>query len=268
MANRPRDVRKTVRLGSGRAPAILSFPEGSKPRAIVIVLPGGGVPYDKKWAARWLPLTGFPALRAYVDLPLHGERMVPDLRERYRHDRVKAFFAPAILGMAAEIPSVIDDLLALAENPGIDRVGLCGWSIGGLAAFLAALAEERVGAVVGFAIPGGGTQHLRLEGIPTGGEELALLTELDLLRRAPELFPKPVLLMHGLGDTWVSADSSRVLHDRLRPIYGSAPHRLRYVEYPTAPHDPRAGALAEQDAIAGEARQWLESYLLRTPHGG
>jgi len=108
---------QATRLGQHGAPALLSFPENSVPRAVVIVLPGGGVPYDKRWAAEWLPLHGFPALRAYVDLPLHGERLAPDLRERHRHDRVRGFFAPAILGMAAEIPSIIDDLLALAKNP-------------------------------------------------------------------------------------------------------------------------------------------------------
>ena len=249
------------RLGKYKAPALLKFPEKEIAKAVVIILPGGGVSYDKQWAADWLPLNDFPALKAYVDLPLHGERIVPDLRKRYRHDRVKGFFSPAILGMVEEIPSIVDDLLGIARN--IEHVGLCGWSIGGLAAFLGALKDDRIGALAGFAIPGGGTHYLRMDEEISDGEEIEVFDRLDLLKKAERLYPKPVLLMHGTADTWVSSDSSRTLYERLKPIYATSPERLRYIEYSKVPHDPQAGESEEQPAIAQTVQAWLETHLIQ-----
>lgn len=253
------------RLGNRGAPALLARPAGVEPRAIVLVLPGGGLAFDKRWALEWLPLEGLPVLRAYVDLPLHGERLVPDLRERFRFDRIRGFFGPAILGMAAEIPSILDDLFERAGNPSLRRVGLCGWSIGGLAAFLAALKEPRVGPLAGFAIPGGGVDHLRLMERPPDPAEAALLRDLDLLDQAGDLYPRPVLLMHGSDDTWVRPTSSRTLYRVLASAYRDRLDRVRYEEFPGVPHDPLEADADRRRAIAGAARRWMATHLLRPP---
>ncbi|MDF1555661.1 MAG: hypothetical protein P1P84_21490 [Deferrisomatales bacterium] len=241
---------------------MLAAPPGVRPRSVVVVLPGGGLHFDKRWAARWLPLTDLPVLRAYVDLPLHGERLAADLRERHRHDPLRGFFGPAILGMAEELPSIIDDLLDRVGDPSIDRVGVCGWSIGALAAFLGALEEDRIGVLAGFAMPLGSPDHLRVADRPPAGMEPALLERLDLLAQAGGLYPRPVLLLHGDADTWVGAEASRTLHRALEPIYAPCAEKLRYVEFPGVPHDPLAGDQEQRVAIAEAVRGWLAAHLL------
>jgi pimeloyl-ACP methyl ester carboxylesterase len=250
-----------TQLGAHRAPALVAAPKECAPRALIIVLPGGGVAYDKQWAATWLPLPGLPAVRAYVDLPLHGARLATDLRERWRGARVSRFFAPAILGMAAELPSIIDELMARFALPATTPVGVCGWSIGGLAAFLAALDEPRITVLAGFAIPGGGVHHLRLRERSKDPDESTWLARLDLLGRASELAPTPALLMHGDDDDWVDAASSRTLHAALASAYVAAPDRLRYVEYPGVAHDPCACAAEPRRRIAADIGAWLAAHL-------
>ena len=248
-----------ARLGKERAPAILCSPESGSPRAIVVVLPGGGAAYDKQWAHRWLPLEDLPVLRAYVDLPLHGERMAEDLRERHRKHRVRRFHAPVILGMAEEMPSILDDLAALAPSAS-ERVGILGWSLGGLAAFLSAMGGG-IRSVGAFAIPSR-REYLRAGEAPIDPRDLALLDRMDLHVRAAELHPTAILLLHGMKDEWVSVDSSRALHALLLRHYAAAPGRLRYVEYPDAAHDPCRSSLEDLEAIRQEVRAWLVRTLL------
>ena len=252
---------KAIRVGNHKAPAILTLPEANKPRSILIVLPGGGLLYDKQWAFKWLPMEDLPILCAYIDLPLHGERKVDDLRERYRKDRLTEFYVPTILGMSKEIPSIIDDLLELIQDCSIGTVGICGWSIGGLAAFLSAVEENRITALAGFAIPTH-TNYLHLKQFPRDKKVLALLEKLNLTTKVKALYPRPVLLMHGLDDNWVNAESSRSLYGILKPIYAGFPENLRHVEYENVSHDPCASGIKELQAIREEIRNWFKKTLL------
>jgi hypothetical protein len=252
---------KAVRLGNGAAPAILSFPGTTKPKSILIVLPGGGVLYDKQWALKWLPLEDLPILRAYIDLPLHGERKVEDLRERYRKDSLTEFYVPSILGMSKEIPSIIHDLLKLTTNCSIESIGICGWSIGGLAAFLSAIEDNRIKALAGFAIPTG-TKYLRVNRLSTDKKRLALLDKLNLITKAKALYPRSVLLMHGLKDDWVDPESSRSLYRILKPLYAGVPEKIRYVEYTNVSHDPCDSGVKALHAIREEICHWFEKTLL------
>jgi pimeloyl-ACP methyl ester carboxylesterase len=256
-----KNKQKVMGLGNRKAPAIVTFPETTRPKSILIILPGGGVSYDKRWAFKWLPLEDLPILRAYIDLPLHGERMSGDLRERYRKDRLTEFYAPSILGMSKEIPSIIDDLLELKGDCPIETIGICGWSIGGLATFLSAIEENRITSIAGFAIPGD-TNYLKLEQIQKNKERLALLEKLNLRTKAKALYPKSVLLLHGFNDDWVDIESSRLLYRMLKPVYADLPERLRYVEYENVSHDPCASGIKELQAIREDIRNWFEKTLL------
>jgi hypothetical protein len=252
---------KAIGLGNRKAPALLTFPDTTSPKSILIILPGGGVSYDKRWAFKWLPLEDLPILRAYIDLPLHGERMSGELRERYRKDRLTEFYAPSILGMSKKIPSIIDDLLELKEDCPIETIGICGWSIGGLAAFLSAIEENRITAIAGFAIPGD-IHYLKLEKIQKDKERLALLEQLNLRTKVKALYPKSVLLLHGLNDNWVDIKSSRLLYRMLKPIYADFPERLQYIEYQNVSHDPCASGIKELHAIREDISNWFKKTLL------
>lgn len=256
-----KNKQKAIMVGNRRAPAILTFPETNKPKSILIVLPGGGLLYDKQWAFKWLPMEDLPILHAYIDLPLHGERKVDDLRGRYRKDRLTEFFVPSILGMSKEIPSIIDDLLELIQDCSIETVGICGWSIGGLAAFLSAIEENRITALAGFAIPTH-ANYLRLKQFPGNKKGLALLERLSLVAKAKSLYPRSVLLMHGLNDDWVNVESSRSLYRILKPICAGFPEKLRHIEYENVSHDPCASGIKELQAIREEIRNWFEKTLL------
>jgi len=91
-----------------------------------------------------------------------------------------------------------------ATRPGVDdrRIGLDGLSFGGMVSVLAAVGDDQIGAVVvespaasGVALAGGGWPArlgLRLHGIDP--------THLDAVAAAPDLVPRPVMVVVGLTE--------------------------------------------------------------------
>jgi dienelactone hydrolase len=253
-------------LGPTRVPALVHYRPGAAPKPMVILSPGGGnQPIDncKELFAQTLPLDGEDLFKVYVDLPLHGERAVPDLGKRFRTDQVRLFLHPIVLGMARDIVHLIDEL---SQRPEVDaaRIGVCGWSLGGQASLLAAAVDQRIKAAIGLSVPYDAEQGPRAP-YPDTPAHCVWRTELDVLGVAPNICPTAILLIHGARDAWVNVESSRRLHAALKPHYASCPERLRYVEYPNMAHsisqaDGEACA-REQHLLKEEVARWFERFL-------
>lgn len=250
-------VTEPARLGPTRVPALLRYPTGGPTRALVVCIQGGGDAYDKQHTIRALPLDSTPFLRAYVDLPLHGERLVPDFRERYRRDPVHEFYQHAILGMAEELAGVIDDLLQ--RWPGLTGLGVYGWSIGGMAGLLGALLEKRVQAVAAIAPPTN-PEHLDRR-YPWDEQAPALKPVFDLVAQAEEFYPTAVLLLHGLEDTWVLPESTELLYRALLPHYRERPERLAWRAYPGMAHDLSDGPPEIVEKVRHSIAAWFTRFL-------
>lgn len=253
-------------LGPTKVPALLSYIPDGRRKPLVILAPGGGnqnIDNRKELLSQTLPLEGESFFKVYVDLPLHGERLVADLGKRFWTDQVGLFLHPTVVGMAREMIQLID-IFSQHEEVDASRVGLGGWSLGGQASLLAAAADSRVEAAVGLCIPYDADMGPRANA-PDDLSHDVLRAELDLLSITRQLSRAAVLLVHGTKDAWVTVDSSRTLHRSLKAFYASRPERLRFVEYPNMAHsisqsDGEACAL-EQGLLKQEVAAWFRRFL-------
>lgn len=253
-------------LGPTRVPCLLSYvPDGHR-RPLVILAPGGGnqnIDNRKELLAETLPLEGEDLFKVYVDLPLHGERAVPDLGKRFWTDQISLFLHPIVVGMACELPRLID-ILTQREEVDPTRVGVCGWSLGGQAGLLAAGVDKRIKAAVGLSIPFDADHSPRVP-YPDSLAHTILRTELDVLSVASNLCPTAVLLIHGAKDAWVTVESSRRLYAELKPHYAACSERLRYIEYPNMAHSisqaEGEACAKEQAQLKEEVAGWFRKFL-------
>lgn len=142
-----------------------------------------------------------PAEALYPDLA--GDLQARGIGSLRLDFRVHRF--PGSLGDA------VHDLLAGAaflQGEGYERIGLVGHSFGGAAVIEAAARDQQVASVA------------------------TLATQTAGALRIGELAPRPVLLVHGLADTRLSPDCSRMLYDRAGgpkriELLAGATHSLR-----------------------------------------
>jgi len=253
-------------LGPSRIPALLSYRPDGRKKPLAILAPGGGnqkIDDRKELFAQTLPLDGQELFRVYVDLPLHGERMVPDLGKRFWTDQVWRFLHPIVVGMAREMVQLID---ALAQREDVDatKVGVCGWSLGGQASLLAAAVDKRIKAAIGMGVPFDADRGPQAPILETPAHQV-MRTELDVSAVAHHLYPAAVLLIHGAKDAWVGVESSRLLYAALKPHYSASPERLRYVEYPNMAHSISQAVdqacAEEQKQLKEEVAAWFKRFL-------
>lgn len=141
----PTMVVEDHRIGSEGIPLLLSHESGAERRPAVILVHGWGGTKE-----RFRKMLGLDDsfVTAYVDLPGHGER--PPAEEN--PDGVRKLVSETVRRMAAEMAAVVEFLRGRREVDG-DRIGLCGWSLGGFAALLALAERPGVKAAVAIAAP-------------------------------------------------------------------------------------------------------------------
>ncbi len=132
-------------IESGGIPLLLRHESGAKHRPAVILFHGWGG--TKERFRKMLGLDD-PFVTAYVDLPGHGER--PPAEEQ--PDGVRKLVSDTVRRMAAETAAIVEFLRGRPEVDG-ERIGLCGWSLGGFAGLLALTERPGVKAAVTIAAP-------------------------------------------------------------------------------------------------------------------
>ena len=167
---------------------------------------------------------GFLAVR--VDNVGHGERRRPDWDEVFSEkrwaeaeDATEAEFLTLLRATAAEVPAIVDELVALGwVHEG--RLGITGRSMGGEISYAAVVNEPRIRAAAPM----------------VGSPEWTLPWPDSPHRHAERFYPVPILSHSAELDEYVPATYIRDFRDRLAPLYAQSPERLRYIEYPGVGH--------------------------------
>ncbi|WP_203995733.1 alpha/beta hydrolase family protein [Virgisporangium aurantiacum] len=232
------------------APVLLTSvqaPEVAARRGAVLVYHGfGGDKSQLGDLAGALADAGFLVVR--VDAVGHGDRRRPDWDQVFSEqrwaeaeDETEAEFLALLTATAAEVPAIVDELVA-SGRAHEGRLGITGRSLGGEISYAAVLAEPRIRAAA-----------------PMVGSPEWTLPWPDSPHRHPERFYPVPILAHGAElDQFVPARYIRDFHDRLTPLYAQGPDRLRYVEYPGVDHflTPELWRETHQRVVA-----WFDRWL-------
>jgi uncharacterized protein len=209
-------------------PALLRYrgsPEEAAGRGTVLFYHGfGGSKERRGFYLTGLAEAGFLAVS--LDAVGHGERRLADFDAIFNDERWDADFEATetdflklIDDTAAEVPSIIDDLLgrgwARAEG-----VGISGRSLGGNVCYAAVLADTRVRAAAPI----------------VGSPEWTLPRTHSPHHHPDRFFPAAVLSQAAEFDEHCPPGPIREFHAALEPWYASEPDRIRYVEYPGVGH--------------------------------
>lgn len=231
-------------------PALLRYrgsPEQAAQHGTVLLYHGfGGAKERLSDYLAALAEAGFLAVG--LDAVGHGERRYPDFGVRFDDTRwdthfeeVETRFLALLDETAAEVPSVIDGLLARGWARA-DRIGIGGRSLGGCVCYAAVLADDRIRAAVSivgspeWTLPRPHSPHLHPDGF----------------------FPAAVLSLAAEFDEHCPPAPIRDFHAGLAARYASQPGRNSYLEYPAVGHflTPELNADTRRRATAWFAR-WL-----------
>ncbi|WP_433555300.1 alpha/beta hydrolase family protein [Pseudonocardia xinjiangensis] len=203
--------------GDGPAPLIVTWHMLDAPRT------------DAAFAAA-LPMTGVPAWRVHLGMPMCGARMVDGrvdaVIELAREDALMAFLAPFTHQAAAEFPAA---LTALREQLPVDDepVGVLGASLGGAVALQVLAAGEVPIAAVALVNPAvrirsavGLVEDLAGRAYRWTAESRTVADDLDFVARAGDLAAQPpLLLVSGERDHPELRTDAAALVDALRERY-------------------------------------------------
>jgi len=265
-------------------PLLLRYEAGQTPRPAVIVL--HGTRRSKEVGVREHDefLDGGDFIRVYPDAPLHGERAIPGHKTnldstwegylRGEGDALHEVMIPMVYGMAKEVGLIIDYLLSKPELI-VPHFGVYGFSVAGLASFMAASLEPRLDVAIMLSAP------LRflfmMIGRTYAWEESTLIEAeaYDPMANPEKFFPTALLMTHGVRDDLVPIEFSRDIYHRLSPYYVNNPERLHLSEYPNVRHyldkpAPYVGVNGQREisTLRAEAKGWLKKFLNQTNESG
>ena len=284
-ASRRRDaVIERVRFDGYRGesiPGLVSYSELRRARPLPVVLLMPGSPNRKEdllqprdLLSRWAQ-AGFFAIT--IDRPYHGERP---------GDPTEAILdkgLPRVLGEYVFDLQRALDYASTRQEADAGSIGMMGLSMGGLEALLLASVDERVDCVVSVAgqlswreVFGSDLWQRLFSGLPLTErlirdqapaervsrafqEWMPELTVLDAPRIAASLAPRPLLLMTGELDTYITPEAARRTYRAASPAYGDgAAERLELWIEPGVGH----GFSRQMEA---RALAWFQRWLPASP---
>ncbi|MDN5915473.1 MAG: prolyl oligopeptidase family serine peptidase [Pseudonocardia sp.] len=200
---------------------------------------------DAAFAAA-LPMTGVPAWRVHLGMPLCGERMVDGRLDKHielaRQDILQAYLAPVIHQAVDEFPAALAELrrqLPVDEQP----ISILGASLGGAVALQVLVAPPTSIGTVALVNPGvrvrAGVELLAAglgQPYQWTAESRRTADELDFVARAGDLAGQPSLLMvSGERDHPALREDAAALVGALRERYAQ-PDEIELTTVPDLAH--------------------------------
>jgi uncharacterized protein len=213
----------------------------------------GGSADGYRFLATMLARSGYVAV--VPEVPLHGER---GALAEYDVEATMLHFWDVVTSAVDEAEGLVQ---AVAAQPQVDstRIAIVGHSMGGtIAASVFAKHAELVTLVCingtsGWEITDAHTRQL-FEVPPAEGEELAMFRKYDPMNAVGQLYPRAMLLMHGLADEVLPIIGQEAFYEKVLPHYEQAAERLKFVKVERLNHFITMGMLDEMFA-------WFDTHL-------
>jgi dienelactone hydrolase len=232
-------------VGPHAIPALLVRPLAPGPRPAIVAQHGYAA--DKAFL---LPLAELIAQRGFVallpDAWGHGERFQSS-GPNWLTELSADYFLQVLQHTARDLQACVE-ALTLRDEVRADQIVLAGFSMGAMAALLAATWDDRTAGVVSAS----GSSPLDLVDISIAGSRLAgeaaraWAVEHDVVPRLGALAPRPLLLQHGRPDDMVPVANTLRLYDAARPHYAAHPEHLGLMLYE---HTHIVSPVQIQDAV-------------------
>ena len=191
------------------------------------------------------------------DAIYHGERNSLD---KYNVEAMKNYFWNVIINTVKEYKKLV---LGAAELLGTDKdkVAVMGSSMGGFIASGVFADNKEIKCLVNM---NGACAWEKAESIfkeldregkgAASPKQRRLIAEYDPLSKKKDLYPRPMLMLHGDADTSVSIDIQRYFYEEVKVLYKDMPERLRLLESSNLNHYKTTGMLEE-------SLKWFDMYL-------
>ena len=261
-------------------PALIGYSDMARARPLPVILCMPGSPNRKEdlvepvdLLTRWAQ-EGFFVIS--IDRPYHGDR--PGNREQ----AIREKWLPRVLGEYVYDLMRALDYAATRPEADMSRVGMLGLSMGGMESLLLAAVDERVGCIVSVSgqlswqdVFTTDSWKLIFTGLPLADQLRATrasgpavfaaflqhmpeLAVLDAPAISASLAPRPLLLMTGERDPYVTPAATRRTHAAAVPAYGALSDRLEMWIAPDVGH-------AFSRNMQTRALAWFRRWLLADP---
>jgi dienelactone hydrolase len=250
------------------------------PTRLIVAWHGFEPPRSEAAFAAAVPMTGVPAWRVYLGLPMFGTRLpaggTAEIRARAQHDYLVDLYGPVVQRAAAELPAAVAEIredLDLVDTP----IGLVGFSAGGGAALLA-LAEGNIqvdaaALIAPIAVPAAvlAAMERRSGGTYTWTDDArAIAGRLDFMSRASEVVARnpALMLIAGGNDDLVTQADLAGLRDLLEAQGGTSIQAVTCRMGHALASEPGLAAqppIAEAVSVDAALTDWFRERFAVTP---